>query len=104
MGGRARELCRPQRPAGHRGGYRRRGRAYCQRVIQCHHHHEYVPCVFSRQWLIVADMIPIIRCPRGNAAEMVARRLDARLRDHIASTSSRTRDAYTVDALQRPCE
>ncbi|KAE8543693.1 hypothetical protein D1P53_000409 [Cryptococcus gattii VGV] len=47
------------------------------------------------------NMVPIIRCPRGNAAEMVARRLDAKLRDHIASTS-RTRDAYTVDALQRP--
>ncbi|WVQ90244.1 hypothetical protein IAS59_004021 [Cryptococcus gattii] len=45
------------------------------------------------------NMVPIIRCPRGNAAEMVARRLDAKLRDHIASTS-RTRDAYTVDALQ----
>lgn len=51
----------------------------------------------------MADMVPIIRCPRGNAAEMVARRLDAKLRDHIASTS-RTRDAYTVDALQRPCK
>lgn len=49
------------------------------------------------------DMVPIIRCPRGNAAEMVARRLDAKLRDHIASTSSRNaRDAYSVDALQRP--
>ncbi|OXG30726.1 hypothetical protein C360_05103 [Cryptococcus neoformans Bt15] len=49
------------------------------------------------------NMTPIIRCPRGNAAEMVARRLDAKLRDHIASTSSRNaRDAYSVDALQRP--
>nr|KIR44678.1 hypothetical protein I312_06170 [Cryptococcus bacillisporus CA1280] len=49
------------------------------------------------------NMVPIIRCPRGNAAEMVARRLDAKLRDHIASTSSRNaRDAYSVDALQRP--
>lgn len=53
--------------------------------------------------IILADMTPIIRCPRGNAAEMVARRLDAKLRDHIASTSSRNaRDAYSVDALQRP--
>lgn len=51
------------------------------------------------------SMVPIIRCPRGNAAEMVARRLDAKLRDHIASTSSRNaRDAYSVDALQRPCK
>lgn len=30
--------------------------------------------------------LPIIRAPRGNAAEMVARKLDSRLRDHIASS------------------
>ncbi|WWC91119.1 uncharacterized protein L201_006060 [Kwoniella dendrophila CBS 6074] len=56
------------------------------------------------------NFIPIIRCPRGNAAEMVARKLDARLRDHIASNASQRggagRDgAYGVDglnSLQRP--
>ncbi|WWC63946.1 uncharacterized protein I303_106552 [Kwoniella dejecticola CBS 10117] len=56
------------------------------------------------------NYIPIIRCPRGNAAEMVARKLDAKLRDHIASNASQRggvgRDgAYGVDglnSLQRP--
>lgn len=28
-------------------------------------------------------VIPIIRCPKGNAAEMVAQKLDRKLRDHI---------------------
>jgi hypothetical protein len=54
--------------------------------------------------------MPIIRSPRGNAAEMVARKLDSKLRDHIASTSSQRggRDGgYGVDglsSLQRPCQ
>ncbi|WWC73015.1 uncharacterized protein I206_106980 [Kwoniella pini CBS 10737] len=56
------------------------------------------------------NYIPIIRCPRGNAAEMVARKLEAKLRDHIASNASQRggagRDgAYGVDglnSLQRP--
>ncbi|WAQ87115.1 hypothetical protein PtA15_8A16 [Puccinia triticina] len=32
--------------------------------------------------------LPIIRCPRGNAAEMVARKLDSKLRDYLLSTRS----------------
>ncbi|WVF65455.1 hypothetical protein IAT40_000183 [Kwoniella sp. CBS 6097] len=54
------------------------------------------------------SITPIIRCPRGNAAEMVARKLDAKLRDHIASSASQRggRDTgYGVDglsSLQRP--
>lgn len=53
---------------------------------------------------------PIIRCPRGNAAEMVGRKLETKLRDHLAATSSQRgggRDAYGSDALaslQRPCK
>lgn len=31
-------------------------------------------------------MIPIIRCPKGAAAEMVAQRLDRKLRDHILNS------------------
>lgn len=27
--------------------------------------------------------VPIIRCPRGNAAEMVAERLDKKLRENV---------------------
>ncbi|WVR08989.1 hypothetical protein IAU60_006049 [Kwoniella sp. DSM 27419] len=56
------------------------------------------------------NFTPIIRCPRGNAAEMVARKLDAKLRDHIASSASQRggagRDAgFGLDglnSLQRP--
>lgn len=29
--------------------------------------------------------LPIIRCPRGNAAELVARKLESRLRDHMST-------------------
>ncbi|BGP18919.1 hypothetical protein JCM10213_005495 [Rhodosporidiobolus nylandii] len=36
--------------------------------------------------LVTMGQLPIIRSPRGNAAEMVARKLDSRLRDHIASS------------------
>ncbi|GAA5964176.1 hypothetical protein JCM21900_001495 [Sporobolomyces salmonicolor] len=35
--------------------------------------------------LVTMRQLPIIRAPRGNAAEMVARKLDRRLRDHLAS-------------------
>lgn len=36
--------------------------------------------------LPATGQLPIIRAPRGNAAEMVARKLDSRLRDHMASS------------------
>lgn len=38
--------------------------------------------------------VPIIRAPRGNAAEMVARKLDRLLRDHLASSGSRGLNAF----------
>jgi hypothetical protein len=47
--------------------------------------------------------LPIIRCPRGNAAEMVARKLDAKLKEHVASRGG---TLFTSDsaagAFQRP--
>ncbi|KAL7421305.1 Vesicle trafficking between the ER and Golgi [Cryptotrichosporon argae] len=60
--------------------------------------------------VVTMGFVPIIRCPRGNAAEMIARKLDAKLRDHIASTTNQrggaSRDgAYGADglsSLQRP--
>lgn len=56
---------------------------------------------------LIAGFIPIIRCPRGNAAEMVARRLETKLRDHVATTSQRGgRDGGygdSLSSLQRPC-
>lgn len=32
--------------------------------------------------------LPIVRCPRGNAAEMVARKLEGKIQDHIAQSKS----------------
>ena len=39
--------------------------------------------------------LPIVRCPRGGAAEMVARKLDARLREQVANRSS---TLFTADS------
>ncbi|RIB08620.1 snare binding protein Sly1 [Gigaspora rosea] len=36
--------------------------------------------------LVTMGVVPIIRCPRGNAAEMIAQKLDSRLRDHILNS------------------
>lgn len=64
--------------------------------------------VYGKCQLTNTAVTPIIRCPRGNAAEMVGRKLETKLRDHLASTSSQRgggRDAYSSDALsslQRP--
>ncbi|BEI84853.1 hypothetical protein CcaverHIS002_0502540 [Cutaneotrichosporon cavernicola] len=53
--------------------------------------------------IVTMGIVPIIRSPRGNAAEMVARKLDAKLRDHISSTSSqRGGSSFGADSLQRP--
>ncbi|KAI9204158.1 Sec1-like protein [Polychytrium aggregatum] len=38
--------------------------------------------------LVTRDVIPIIRCQRGTAAEMVAAKLDSRLRDHALNSRS----------------
>lgn len=37
-------------------------------------------------FLLYTGVIPIIRCPKGAAAEMVAQRLDRKLRDHILNS------------------
>lgn len=53
--------------------------------------------------IVTMGIVPIIRSPRGNAAEMVARKLDAKLRDHISSSSSqRGGPGFGADSLQRP--
>ena len=36
---------------------------------------------------VTADVVPVIRAARGNAAEMVARKLDGRLRDYLRSNA-----------------
>ncbi|KAL1407574.1 Vesicle trafficking between the ER and Golgi [Vanrija albida] len=53
--------------------------------------------------IVTMGTVPIIRSPRGNAAEMVARKLDSKLRDHISSSSSqRGGSSFGADSLQRP--
>lgn len=53
--------------------------------------------------IVTMGIVPIIRSPRGNAAEMVARKLDAKIRDHIsASASQRGGPGFGADSLQRP--
>ncbi|KZT02503.1 Sec1-like protein [Laetiporus sulphureus 93-53] len=59
---------------------------------------------------VVATMghVPIIRCPRGNAAEMVAKKLETKIRDAILSAArSHTASIFAQDStglsnLQRP--
>jgi len=47
--------------------------------------------------------VPIIRCPRGNAAEMVAHKLDARLRDQVHSrTTNAFNDPSNSTSFSRP--
>ncbi|KAK9897232.1 Sec1-like protein [Cystobasidium minutum MCA 4210] len=47
--------------------------------------------------------VPIIRCPRGNAAEMVAHKLDARLRDQVHSrTPNAFNDTSSTTSFSRP--
>lgn len=43
--------------------------------------------VISRKYpLMVLGTIPLIRCPKGGAAEMIAAKLDRKLRDHILNS------------------
>ncbi|RUS30570.1 Sec1-like protein [Jimgerdemannia flammicorona] len=52
--------------------------------------------------LVTMGVIPIIRCPRGNAAEMVARKLDSRLRDHVTNSRNNLFSERGSASLQRP--
>lgn len=60
------------------------------------------------------EQIPCIRCPKGNAAEMVSRKLETKIRDALLSNSrtstlqapngSFTQDVNGVSNFQRPRE
>jgi hypothetical protein len=58
--------------------------------------------------VVTMGVVPIIRCPKGAAAEMVAARLDRKLRDHVLSSkdnnlfSSSTRQTAIGTASARP--
>jgi hypothetical protein len=38
--------------------------------------------------ILTMGVVPIIRCPKGDAAELVAMRLDAKLRDHLSAVGN----------------
>jgi sec1 family domain-containing protein 1 len=54
--------------------------------------------------LATLGCIPIIRCPRGNAAEMVAKKLDSKLRDHLMDMRDNLfqQDPSSLASLRRP--
>ncbi|KAG0167488.1 Vesicle trafficking between the ER and Golgi [Apophysomyces sp. BC1015] len=54
--------------------------------------------------IVTMGVIPIIRCPRGNAAEMIANKLDSKLRDHVMNSRNNlfSESTSSSSALQRP--
>ncbi|PIK44091.1 putative sec1 family domain-containing protein 1 [Apostichopus japonicus] len=48
-------------------------------------------------FMVTMGTVPIIRCPRGNAAEMVAEKLDKKLRENLRDARS---SLFTSDSLQ----
>ncbi|KAI7881626.1 Sec1-like protein [Lichtheimia hyalospora FSU 10163] len=51
--------------------------------------------------IVTMGVIPIIRCPRGNAAEMIATKLDSKLRDHVMNSRANL-FSNSSSNLQRP--
>lgn len=47
--------------------------------------------------MILADSgtMPVIRCPKGNAAEMISQRLDGKLRDYFMNSRGAPSTAYS---------
>jgi hypothetical protein len=54
-------------------------------------------CIISRCKLFNAGTVPVIRSPKGNAAEMVAEKLDKKLRESLRDTRS---GLFTSDLTQ----
>ena len=46
---------------------------------------------------LISGSVPIIRSPRGNAAEMVAEKLDKKLRDNVRDARN---SLFTTDSMQ----
>lgn len=38
--------------------------------------------------IVTMGVVPIIQCPRGNAAEMIAQKLDSKIREHLSSVDN----------------
>ena len=61
-------------------------------VVGCTSH-----ALSMRVCLLALGQVPVIRCPRGNAAEMIAEKLDKKLRDNIRDTRN---SLFNSDNLQ----
>lgn len=61
-----------------------------------------VDCLFSV--FVTLGTVPIIRCPRGNAAEMVAKMIDKKLRENVWDTRNNLFESETTGhySFQRP--
>jgi len=46
--------------------------------------------------------MPIIRCPKGNAAEMISQRLDGKLRDYFMNSRGTPSNVYGTPYQERP--
>lgn len=51
---------------------------------------------------LIAGTMPIIRCPKGNAAEMISQKLDGKLRDYFISSRGVPTNAYSAPYQERP--
>ena len=47
--------------------------------------------------IVTLGLVPIIRCPRGNAADMVAEKLDKKLRENLRDARN---SLFTGDSVQ----
>ncbi|ORX84001.1 Sec1-like protein [Basidiobolus meristosporus CBS 931.73] len=52
--------------------------------------------------LVTMGVVPVIRCPRGGAAEMISQRLDNKLRDHVLNNRANLFADTTGLAAQSP--
>eukprot|EP00250_Pteridium_aquilinum_P002767 c1297_g1_i1 orf=162-1994(+) len=53
--------------------------------------------------IVTLGVVPVIRCPKGGPAEMVATQLDSRLRDHLAARNNLFTEAgHLGSSFQRP--
>ena len=57
--------------------------------------------MFRWFWPLLGS-IPIIRCPKGNAAEMIATKLDRKLRDHILNSKDNLFSTQAQNTSGRP--
>jgi sec1 family domain-containing protein 1 len=52
--------------------------------------------------LVDVGTMPIIRCPKGNAAELISQRLDGKLRDYFMNSRGVASSAYSRPYQERP--